>query len=815
MPGPEKARAPGKAEETGLPSRSDGPALPVRLVPVLGALGAALADAGRWAEAESVLGEGLALASAPAWRVLRARLLAGRAELRLRTGDPGGALAGFREAVAIREAMGPDAALAGPYIGLARAYLLNGDRRQARSLFERALELDRAQGRRRAVVFDLITLARLEAPEPAALHLEEALVLAQRIGHAAGQALALGDLGALDVQAGAYARARERTSAAIELLRETGHRRDLALAHDNRAVAARELGDLPSALVDAELACDLYGQELPEPDGPAVGPAYGPGGDAATSDELGRSWAARVVGLGRSQDARRAAVRGRAVELAARLGRATSAWTHVERGKAETLAVHLERTPPSRPSGNSGPGGTFADGRGDAGWVEETREEVRSAGGRFGVEGEEGPGRSAGGRFGVEGEEGPGRSAGGRFGVEGEEGPGRSVGGPFGVDGESGPFGAELLEALVGTGVGAGAVTGLLGFFVGESGVTVLAHRSGWAEPRAFATAVGHDLLAEFAATVGGPRGGGSWGLGDAGDTWDARHQADTWRRLADLLLSDVLDALGDDLDVLYLIPHGDLHGLPLHALAPGGRLLLERFPVAYAPSATTLARLMRRRAPAGEGRSLVVAFSPEARERAAFEREAAAVADLLSTSEPAGARRPDGHDPRLSVRAAAVSGSLEGVWESVHLACRGMFDGIAPFDSGIRLADGLLTARRLMAMRIVADLVLLSSGDRSIHSGGSSRGGDYSGGGGRTGRAGVAALGHALLHAGARSALLPLWPVDAEVTRGLMLAFHARLREGTGRAAALREAVLESRQRYGSAQPELWAPYVLIGLAA
>ncbi|WP_336215202.1 CHAT domain-containing protein [Nonomuraea sp. LPB2021202275-12-8] len=711
-------------------SWSGAAALPVRLVEALGALGQALADGGRWAEADAALAEGLMLTTEPAWRAMRAGLLAGRARLRLQRGGLEGAAAGFREAMGIREALGEPAALADDYLGLARVHALRGEEAQAVRLVKRGLEVDRARGRRRAAVIGMINLARLEEPEGARSCLGEALALAQRIGHRQGQGVALGDLGALDVRAGEHARAHERTSVAIELLQEQGHARELALAHHHRSTAAEHLDDLPGALLDAEHACELYEQAA---DRPSVL-------DLIEPYEPGRGGAVDV-----------SALRGRAAELAVRLGRAAVAWAHVERAKSQALAAQLGRDP--RASWQAAvPGAT-------------------GVGGRFTAER-----------------------------LQALVTPGLATG-------------AEVRPSTSATTApGEGAAVGLLGFYVGDVGegdVTVLAHRTGWEEPRAFATLAGRDLLAEFAGGgLGGP-------LGDGG----SRHRADNWRLLADLLLGDALDALGDDLAVLYLIPHGDLHAMPLHALAPGGRLLLERFPVAYAPSAAMLARRTRR---AGAARSLVLGFGADAGEAAAFEREAADVAHLLAAGRDPGSQTGGG--PRTGRLATAAS--LEGAWDVVHLACRAAIDGGDAFGSGIRLADGLLTARTIMDMRIDAELVVLGSCEDAVPAGSRPSGGEGPAGGGpahgaapggpRSAAAhGVAALGHALLHAGARSALLPLWPVAAEVSRALLLSFHARLAEGAGRAAALREATLESREVHGSARPELWAPYVLVGLAA
>ena len=63
---------------------------------------------------------------------------------------------------------------------------------------------------------------------------------------------------------------------------------------------------------------------------------------------------------------------------------------------------------------------------------------------------------------------------------------------------------------------------------------------------------------------------------------------------------------------------------------------------------------------------------------------------------------------------------------------------------------------------------------------------------------------------AGAESVVTSLWKVDDDATRDLMTRFYGSLREGTGRAEALRRAALEVRKT--RAHPYYWAPFVAIG---
>ncbi|WP_345564914.1 CHAT domain-containing protein [Nonomuraea rosea] len=774
------------------------------------------------------------------------------------------------------EELGGRGGLATDYADLSLVHALRGEVGEARLYAGRALDLDRADGRGRATALDLITLARLEhpalaptlpgppeppAPEPvgpgaalvrvvrpgpsalgdvrpetsapdivrpgtpaptdvrpgmsapdivrpgasaptdvrsaasvpdvvrsaetvpAAVRLAEALAVARATGFGAGEALALSGLGALDVTNASYARAHRRLSAAIDLLEQLGHEPELAFARHQRSIAAEALGDLQGALADVERACEL-GHE---------------------------------------------AARDATIRLAVRLGHGMTAWTHAEHAKASALTTHLSTAPTTHLS-------TAPTTHLSAAQSADLRPDTDSPaqGLTLGFGGRRWPAPS-----GVPGE----LLAAGQRGLDtvralmsavhrtrdpiqaatliqrahtaeaGLDALWRRIE-PLAPDyvalRRAIPPSRTELDALVtphsrteldatppDPADGGAAAIGLLGFHVGEEAVTVLAHRTGWVEPRAFPTAVTRDLLADFHRTTDGRRPG-------LLDIEARRHRAALWRRLADLLLTDALRALGDDLGLLHLLPHAGLHRIPLHALAPDGRSLIERYPVAYAPSATVLTRLRHRDPSEGTG-SLVLAFTPERPERPEQsqrpgDQPATEESETAVTLETAADDIATILGTRARTGRAATAALLPGAWDVVHLSCHGVFDPSDPFSSGIRLADGLVTARQLMSMSLSARLIVL--GEHEPAPPDPAQGGDD-----------IAALGQALLHAGAGSVLLTLWPVAAEITRALMRELHTRLRDGTGPAQALREAVLGLRDLYGPAEPELWAPYVLIGL--
>ena len=70
--------------------------------------------------------------------------------------------------------------------------------------------------------------------------------------------------------------------------------------------------------------------------------------------------------------------------------------------------------------------------------------------------------------------------------------------------------------------------------------------------------------------------------------------------------------------------------------------------------------------------------------------------------------------------------------------------------------------------------------------------------------------LSRAFIYAGTPSLVATLWSVDDKSTRFLMERFYGYLKEGHGKASALRQAQLETMEEYPS--PYYWAPFTLFG---
>jgi CHAT domain-containing protein len=65
-------------------------------------------------------------------------------------------------------------------------------------------------------------------------------------------------------------------------------------------------------------------------------------------------------------------------------------------------------------------------------------------------------------------------------------------------------------------------------------------------------------------------------------------------------------------------------------------------------------------------------------------------------------------------------------------------------------------------------------------------------------------------LNAGARSLIVSSWDVHDSTTAAFMKTFYGRLKRGIGKAAALRETMLDIRKQWP--HPYHWAAFALIG---
>lgn len=241
----------------------------------------------------------------------------------------------------------------------------------------------------------------------------------------------------------------------------------------------------------------------------------------------------------------------------------------------------------------------------------------------------------------------------------------------------------------------------------------------------------------------------------------------------------------------LLIVPFAELNTLPFQALPWRGQPLGLQKPLSYLPAASLLQYFR----PSDEGaRGALVVGDPDAMSYAdaatgrvealdplpAARLEAEAVAALHGAGPLVG-----GQATEQNVRAA-----LAAAPRLIHFATHGFLQEGAPLASGVALAGGeAITADELMGLDIRADVVVFSACDTGR---GSLQGSELIG------------LARGLLYAGARAAVVSLWPVDDVATAMLMEFFHVELHSGQPPARALWRA----QQRLQQTAAEQAAPY-------
>lgn len=247
----------------------------------------------------------------------------------------------------------------------------------------------------------------------------------------------------------------------------------------------------------------------------------------------------------------------------------------------------------------------------------------------------------------------------------------------------------------------------------------------------------------------------------------------------------------------LLVAPDGVLFEIPFHALHDGSRYLIDRFEVAYAPSAGVLRLCRENHLRRGDGPSppLIVGHS-KGGELPHVPREVEAVARAV----------PDAVVLQDEEASLALLRERSGQSALLHLATHAVFRRDNPLFSALQLAGGdWLRAMDLYTLRLNGALVTLSACETGRHR---LRGGDLFG------------LSRGFFCAGASALVVSLWPVGDVPTALLMERFYGLMAAGEPAAAALRRAQEdlrnfeegEQQQVRPYAHPFYWAPFCLLG---
>lgn len=259
-------------------------------------------------------------------------------------------------------------------------------------------------------------------------------------------------------------------------------------------------------------------------------------------------------------------------------------------------------------------------------------------------------------------------------------------------------------------------------------------------------------------------------------------------RRQVDDLLTELFDGLIAPLNLqlegrkLIIVPHGALSAVPFSGLKSAEAYLIDRVRISLAPSLAVYAAC---RARESSPSMTVAAFGIPSKEIPAVAEEVRSVARVF-----VGGRAFVGEE-------ASFSAFFEHAPEAsvLHIATHGAFRPDNPMFSGLKLADGWLSARDLYRLRLRGSLTVLSACESGL---GASSGGE------------VLGLVRGFLHAGAPALVVSLWPVQDEQTALLMTSFYIGLRDGLSVGDAMRAAQLDLRERHDN--PYHWGAFTVTG---
>jgi CHAT domain-containing protein len=253
--------------------------------------------------------------------------------------------------------------------------------------------------------------------------------------------------------------------------------------------------------------------------------------------------------------------------------------------------------------------------------------------------------------------------------------------------------------------------------------------------------------------------------------------------------------------DELILVPTEYLLSIPFEALplpgAASGKpgLLIDRFAVAYLPSASTL-QFLRFGPPAASPDLFLGTLGDVSVE------DWPSLPGTLEETEKIQMLYPFAR--RVTGTAFTHDVSVDSLlrYSEVHFATHGIFDAQSPLFSALVTAPAAGQAARLslyevMDIKVKSRLIILSAceTDRGQLSGGDE----------------IVGLTRIFLQAGAESVVSSLWKVDDQATAVLMEALHSHLRLGESTPAALRHAQLETRRKFP--QPFYWAAFIETGV--
>ena len=261
------------------------------------------------------------------------------------------------------------------------------------------------------------------------------------------------------------------------------------------------------------------------------------------------------------------------------------------------------------------------------------------------------------------------------------------------------------------------------------------------------------------------------------------------WLQLSDYLIRPIQKYLNEK-ELIYFIPYGILHYLPLHALQINDEPIIKNFDVCYAPSSSVISHCKAK----GTNRyNNFISFGTAASDdsefmKNLFEQEAVDVAKSFKGKPYCG-----NNANKITVLEKIKNQDI------IHFSCHSFFDTSKPLKSGLLLHnDEILTAEEIFKLDLNSELITLSACETGLSE---NKTGDE-----------LIGLTRALLYAGTPSVVVSLWSVHAIATKEFMIDFYKNLQNGQKKSSALKNAQLKLMENPKYSHPFYWAPFILVG---
>lgn len=261
--------------------------------------------------------------------------------------------------------------------------------------------------------------------------------------------------------------------------------------------------------------------------------------------------------------------------------------------------------------------------------------------------------------------------------------------------------------------------------------------------------------------------------------------------KTAKSLYGSLIEPCKDDIEgksTLVFIPSGRLNILPFACLTgPTGAPLIESKLVLEMAKATDFHRIARTQPKKLES---VVAFANATGDLPAAAKEGDAIAAMFPEHKL--------FKEKQATKKAFLDFGAEA--QVLHLATHGESNSEDSLNNYLKLSgDEKVAQAEILALSLEnTSIVTLSACNTAT--------------GDRTDSKFVASLAEAFWLGGSQSVLASLWAVDDSSTGLLMTEFYAGLRDGKGKALALKDAQLKVRATPGYEHPYYWAGFLLFG---